>query len=197
MFDVESYICSPEDTSFEILSKKKYGSERYGQALQRYNRDYHFRGSDEPLRLSPGMQVYYPTLDLLETNYSKSIPNYQPLPSEAAPVRTSTGLSSPVGQMPSSERMPVAVPAPGAVPAVRSGDLIPANAQSASRAIKVYRVQAPGGEQMFRIAEKTLGNGQRWNDIYKLNSDLNPNLNPAQFLPVGTQLVLPPDARGD
>src|SRR5262249_26719615 len=98
------------------------------------------------------------------------------------------------------ERMSVAVPAPGAVPAVpggRSGDLTPANAQSAPRATKVYRGQAPGGEPIYRIAGRTPGGGRRWGGSYPLNSNPNANLNPGQFLPAGTQLVLPDDARVD
>ena len=52
-------------------------------------------------------------------------------------------------------------------------------------------VVPPGGMTMKAVARLTLGNEQRWRDIY----DLNSNLRPDDVLPPGTELKLPPDAR--
>ena len=43
---------------------------------------------------------------------------------------------------------------------------------------------------MKAVAKLTLGNEQRWGDIYDLNSHLRPD-----NLPAGTELKLPADAR--
>jgi hypothetical protein len=193
VIDVENYICKPGDTSFEILAKNYYHSERYGQALMRYNRDYHYRGAEDPLRLQPGMQVHFPPLHVLETNYGEAIPNHRPVPSAAAPETRSTGLSSPVSQLPGGERVAVAVPAVPVAGARPSEEVLTANAQATPRGTKTYRIQAPGGEQMRPLAQRTLGNPERWLEIYRLN----PNLDPAQFIPSGTPVLLPGDARVD
>ena len=52
-------------------------------------------------------------------------------------------------------------------------------------------VVPPGGMTMKAVARLTLGNEQRWRDIY----DLNSNLRPDDVLPPGTELKLPADAR--
>ncbi|HKB39312.1 MAG TPA: LysM peptidoglycan-binding domain-containing protein, partial [Gemmataceae bacterium] len=60
----------------------------------------------------------------------------------------------------------------------------------AARENPVYTVPE-GGETLRDIAQKTLGNGEYWRYIY----DLNSSLNPAEKLPAGTKLRLPPQAR--
>jgi nucleoid-associated protein YgaU len=47
------------------------------------------------------------------------------------------------------------------------------------------------GEEVYEIARRTLGNGDRWMDLFKLN----PQFRPGQVIPVGTVLRLPPDAK--
>ncbi len=47
-----------------------------------------------------------------------------------------------------------------------------------------------GGMSMQAVARLTLGNEQRWSEIY----DLNPQLNPSK-VPAGTDLKLPADAK--
>ena len=64
----------------------------------------------------------------------------------------------------------------------------PARAVGAGRGAYVV---PPGGMTMKAVARLTLGNEQRWRDIY----DLNSNLRPDDVLPPGTELKLPPDAR--
>jgi hypothetical protein len=49
-----------------------------------------------------------------------------------------------------------------------------------------YRVQG-NGEMILDIARRTLGNAERWSEIYRLN----PRFDPSQPVPAGTELILP------
>jgi hypothetical protein len=55
---------------------------------------------------------------------------------------------------------------------------------------KPYWVPA-GGKYYYQIAQETLGNPQRWGDIWRLNT----NYPPEAPIPAGAQLQLPADAR--
>jgi hypothetical protein len=63
-------------------------------------------------------------------------------------------------------------------------------AQSAARGGPLYAVRKP--EMIREIARATLGNWERWNEIYSLN---NRSFDPSQPVPVGTVLVMPAEAR--
>jgi hypothetical protein len=65
---------------------------------------------------------------------------------------------------------------------------VPAN-ESAG---KGYRVRA-NGEGFYEIARRTLGSGDRWPEIYRLNQRYDPK----NAVPGGTELRLPADARVD
>jgi len=65
-----------------------------------------------------------------------------------------------------------------------------ASAPVRTSAAKSFRVPT-GGMSMRAVARLTMGNEQRWNDIYALN----PQLRPDEILPAGTDLRLPADAR--
>jgi hypothetical protein len=69
-------------------------------------------------------------------------------------------------------------PASGTVPAVYRPD-----------ATLYYRVQTP--ESLYTVARRTLDNGERWQEIHRLN----PNFQSEQPLPAGTILVMPAGAR--
>ena len=50
---------------------------------------------------------------------------------------------------------------------------------------------AANGEMLFEIAQRTLGDGNRWVEIYRLNPKVNPN-----YLVAGnTELLMPADAK--
>jgi nucleoid-associated protein YgaU len=66
--------------------------------------------------------------------------------------------------------------------------LPPLNAGSSSE--KMYRVKG-NGEMFYDIARRTLGRGERWQEIYRLN----PSFDPKDPVPAGTDLRLPADAR--
>jgi nucleoid-associated protein YgaU len=53
----------------------------------------------------------------------------------------------------------------------------------------VYRVH-DGGEMIREVARRTLGNGDRWTEIYQLN----PRFDPKELIPAGSTLRLPRDA---
>jgi nucleoid-associated protein YgaU len=89
-------------------------------------------------------------------------------------------------------RYPSLAPAPvAAVPP--AGAVAPPGAAAAAPVAagpKTYRV-APNGEMLFEIAQRTLGDGNRWMEIYRLNPKVNPN-----YLITGnTELQMPGDAR--
>ena len=94
----------------------------------------------------------------------------------------------PPSLLPGGERAAVAVPV---VPPARSSGVIPANAQAAPGGTKLYRVQAPEGEAMYLIAQRALGDSNRWSEILRLN----PSIMPERPVPQGTTVVLPGDAR--
>jgi nucleoid-associated protein YgaU len=56
--------------------------------------------------------------------------------------------------------------------------------------VPLYRVGADG-EMMLAIARRTLGDDNRWSEIYKLN----PRFDPKQRVPAASVLRLPADAR--
>src|SRR5207245_8041992 len=58
--------------------------------------------------------------------------------------------------------------------------------------LPLYRVHE-GGEMLREIARHTLGDADRWTDIYRVN----PRVDPKELIPSGSQLRLPRDARID
>src|SRR5205085_1432474 len=39
-FNVESYLCKPEDTSFNVISQRVFNSEKYARAILQFNREH-------------------------------------------------------------------------------------------------------------------------------------------------------------
>jgi nucleoid-associated protein YgaU len=175
-FDEEVYRCKPGDT-FDKISTNHYHTERYALALLLFNRD-HPLASDavrrDPPQLEPGLPVYLPPTRILEARY-RSVITGLPSPTETAP--------SSRADVPRVDRSANSSPQPGAAPA---------GVWTAPLGYQQYRVQ-PQGETMREIARATLGTGERWAEIYKLN----PTFRPEYRVPGGTMLRLPPDARPD
>lgn len=76
---------------------------------------------------------------------------------------------------------------------VASGDSAPAaraKPEAQAQAGESYVVGS--GDSLWKIAQRTLGDGERWRDIAKLN----PSINPDKLL-VGAKLVLPAGAKAD
>jgi hypothetical protein len=200
--DVQHYVCKAEDTSFVALSIRLFGSPRYAEALLRFNRNDMPNVADEvradPPRLRQGITVYIPGLEDLEARYPETIPGLKrvPLPAGEPRALDQSSRSSPLSQ---AERTPATVtPLPAArtpqpVPAIRTPgptEATPVGGKAAAGPPKEYRV-GPGPQHLFLIAQQTLGSGERWHEIYRMN----PNVNPENPIPDGTTLRLPADAR--
>jgi hypothetical protein len=197
VFDVQYYRCNAEDASFEALSRHFYQSPDYAAALQQFNRDYSGQtdaGLQDPKKLRPGTLILAPALPQLLKRHPELIPNRKQAP---PPARESIPISR-SGPVDPVERGPASVggsppPAAEVVPSLRGPapvQAVPVSANGPPPATKEYRV-GPGPQHLYVIAQQTLGNADRWTDLYRLNPSLNPNFP----IPEGTTLVLPGDAR--
>src|SRR5207249_2041961 len=134
--------------------------------------------------------VVVPTLDALEADFPQLVQGMQPVPVVAAPK--GDGPSSPVALVPITNGPPAAPtpvpavkPVPGEVPGGGSpqplpkpvvaapqpkGNAAPApavtpGAPSPNGDTKVYWVP-PGGKRFYEVARDTLGDVQRWHEIW-------------------------------
>lgn len=109
----------------------------------------------------------------------------KPVESEPAPPVT----PPPGGSAPETPAPPTPPPAPPA----REPSPPPApTTMPAPPGTPLYRVRGKG-ESLRAIAERTLGSGDRWPEIYRLNPDLQPEL----IVPPGKEVCLPAEARAD
>jgi hypothetical protein len=176
-YDEETYSCKPNDT-FRAISQDFYRTDKYERALLLFNRN-HPLATDavrkDPPALQPGQPVYVPPARILEKYYASAITDLPAPPSSPGP---SAG----------AETLPAIRPA--STPAAPS---IPANGTKLAVAKeKLYRVQGDG-EMILEVARRTLGNGDRWPEIYRLN----PKLDPSVLIPAGSEIRLPGDAHVD
>jgi hypothetical protein len=176
-YDEETYHCRANDT-FRTISQEFYRTDKYERALMLFNRS-HPLATDavrqDPPRLQAGQPVYVPPARILERYY---------------PAAIADGTTSPAGvQAPvEAEKLPALRPMPTTTKSVAS----PKSAKEPAAKEKLYRVRA-NGEMILEVARRTLSNGDRWPEIYRLN----PKLNPQSLIPAGTQLRLPSDAQVD
>jgi hypothetical protein len=165
VFSVEEYAVQAGDT-FATISTKKYHSEKYAEALRLFNANDALlsdAGRDAAINLQPGQTISIPDLTILEKRYSHAI---QGLPAGGAVVPEGTSRKAAF-----KVRPVVGVRAvPGAAP--------------------TYEIHQEG-VTMREVAAQTLGNGDRWNEILRLNKEYNPE----RAVPVGVVLKLPADAR--
>jgi nucleoid-associated protein YgaU len=182
-YDEETYPCQAGD-SFRSISKDRYGSEKYERALLLFNRNHPLAGAavqQEAPQLS-GQSIYIPPARILDRYYASAIVDA----STAAPV-ASLGVP---GNSASTNLEPPSVP--------RSVPSFPTSTNNKDAVLKpiakdkIYRVRG-NDEMLWDIARRTLNDGERWKDVYKLNKDLDP----LKAVPVGYDLHLPPDARLD
>jgi hypothetical protein len=85
VYDEQEYRAAAGDT-FETISKKYYGTEKFAEALRRHNR-YHARASLQMANegtLAPGERLYIPPADILEQRYGDTI--VKPPSSQAVPA---------------------------------------------------------------------------------------------------------------
>ncbi len=167
-YDEETYTCKPNDT-FRTISRDFYQTERYERALWLFNRNHPLATEgvrQDPPLLQSGQPVYIPPIRILERYYSGAILD------SAMPARAT-------GQAPANPQ------SPGTIRQVNGSA-----ANSANRDERIYRVRGDG-ELFADIARLTLGSGERWIEIYRLN----PRFNPKYPVPAGSELRLPADAR--
>jgi hypothetical protein len=173
-FDEETYRCRPGDT-FAAISKEKYHTEKYADALLLFNQAHPMAAEGlhhtQPV-LQAGQSVYIPPVSVLEKRYPNVLPNLTPLAPAPAALTSAPGAEHP----------PTAVPASG-VGAATAG--------AANAAYRTYRVRSNAGEYMREVARRALRDSERWQDIYKLN----PNVRPEFPVATGTVLRLPADAQ--
>lgn len=171
-YDELTYRCQAGD-SFQSISLAMYKSDRYARALQLHNRN-HPRATDnvrqDPPTLPPGQAVYVPPQRVLEKQYASVITN------GSAPAAAAQGLAPPQTGVTSV--------------AMTSAPLTSSTAPNASD--KQMRVRK-NNDYFYEIARRTLGSGDRWTEIYRLN----PRFSPDYPVPVGTVVLLPGDARID
>jgi hypothetical protein len=162
-FNEETHLCKPGDT-FASICKEKYTSEKYDRALLMFNRAHPMAADgirNDPPVLKPGAEVFIPPMNILERNYAALIPDLVPVNRPMAPV--------------------------GGMPAAAAPGFAPSASRSSPGADRLYRVvEKP--ETLWEVAARTLGNGERWSDIFRMN----PGVNSKESLPVGTVLRLPP-----
>jgi nucleoid-associated protein YgaU len=165
-YDEDTYTCKGSET-FRAVSQAVYQTDAYDQALLLFNRNHPLANDSikqNPPLLQPGQPIYVPPLRILRKYYAAAIPDVK-----------DTGISP---QTPTAIRpVTLAPPMAGTAPAA---------------AARTYRVGG-NGEMIRDIARRTLGNGDRWTEIYQLNRSYDPTYP----VPAGTDLRLPGDARAD
>jgi nucleoid-associated protein YgaU len=164
-FTEETCHCRPGDT-WESISREKYHTPRYAQALFLFNRDHPLAGDGlQNPDLKVGQAVYVPPISILERRYPTAVEAPPPLPAAGTVPAAPTGLAAPAAG---------AAGGPGG---------------TAPSAVKAYRVR-PDGEYLREIARRTLGDSERWREIWELNGRGDP-----QQAPASAVLRLPADAR--
>ncbi|MBI3412251.1 MAG: hypothetical protein HY040_28300 [Planctomycetes bacterium] len=180
-FDVTTHICRPQDTTIAAVSQRYYGSDKYAEALVQYNRE-HFLGKQElganPFQTRVGQKVFVPPAEILEAKYGNLIGS----------------RPQPFGNVPQTNVLPpqntnVSGPNPmiGRPTAVTP---MPTQTPSKDKTIP-YQVRQPK-QSILEIARETLGDANRWAEIYRYNPNLSRELNE---IPAGTVIQLPEYAK--
>jgi nucleoid-associated protein YgaU len=161
-------------TSFDVdLYQVRSGDSYESISREYYNDTRYARALAEYNRRKPltGGHIEVPPIHILRKYYSQLIGGTAVSPSP------SPGVTAPVNFVPTG----------------RPDDAAPQFRPSGGNASgpKTYRVAAQG-INIPAVAKQTLGTDQRWKEIW----DLNPQITkPGDYLPIGTELRLPPDAK--
>jgi hypothetical protein len=179
-FDYWSYASRQGDT-FAGISQTYYKSDRYGAALREFNQK-HPLAARTPQHDPPnaGQKVIVPDLAYLEEHYSGMVPERAPLKIG----RPEALIASPIKE----EVRPVRT-----IRAVTDNAVVPVAGAKASAGGGTYVVRG-ATERLWFIAKETLGDPNRWPEIYRLN----PQVAPEGYVAQGTELRLPvtaPSAR--
>ncbi len=150
------------DKSFAQLSKQQYGTDKYAAALLEYNRQHLLNRSDANLQQNP---------PILQPNQAIFYPNPNVLESQ-------------YGRF-------IATAAVGGPPVVNISPPMPFTGSNPPTADATRTYTVPQTQHIFAIAQQTLGSGNQWTEILRLN----PTLRTDQDIPAGTVLRLPANAR--
>ena len=193
-YDVVIHDVQPGDTYADI-SKNTYGSDRYQAALAAFNHEL----DPQNATLSKGQRLRVPPALVLERRYRSLIPGLPeppPEPSVKGPVQILTPrqparLMSNIGPEQTAPALGAPVPNVNAAlpPNTSAKDAAQANW---AKDTKQYRVQP--NDTIWSIAKHTLGKGERWPEISRLNRDVLPDVNQ---LKAGMTLRLPAEAKVD
>ncbi len=140
----EKVVAAYAGETFDRISQREYGSERYGQALMLFNRNHPLatdNAATDGGTLKTGQRVYLPPREVLESRYPS---------------------------------------------AINKGDATETQRSNAAPASRKYTVPV-GGELMVKIAQRELGDLERWREI----NLMNPGWDPQRPVPAGTVLMLP------
>jgi hypothetical protein len=217
---VETLVLAEPGDDLASISKKYFNSPDYAQALYAFNRDHPAQPLSDDSGLQPGgfkakTSVYVPDAALLQKRYGQLIQApgsaaAQPTPAvpqyvsvtplkQVQPQEANVPPPPPMPQggwsTPSASAKEVAVTPQGgwstpSAPAKELAVTPPTPTPVQAGNTKPYWVPA-GGKYYYEIARETLGDGTRWGDIWRLNT----NYPPENQIPAGAQLRLPPDAR--
>jgi nucleoid-associated protein YgaU len=185
-YDVRKHVVRQGET-YAAISRLFFTTDAYAQALALYNKDRDPRTAV----LQPGMAVYVPPAKYLEREFRMVIPGLQPPAARDRFAPADPGRVPPAPPAPGSPVSRAGFSAPPADPkeAVRdAGKDAPARSTDEKR----YRVRA--NDTLWSVAKETLGNGERWAEIYRLNREL---LKDVTQLQPGLVLRLPADAKVD
>ena len=195
-----------EADSFWSISKKVYGTSRYFEALQKYNR----AKVDDPKKLKPGM--------VLDTPLASILGDYLDGSTVVSPQAIADGNRSRSGLPTAADSLPatIGVDQPAANPAGLSGGILPIEPTGESETVQtvasspsattvgdrqkagffignqgypMYRVAS--GDTLTAIAADHLGRASRWKQIYRMNQQA---LKSPDRLAPGLVLKLPGDA---
>lgn len=159
--------------TLEALSKKHFGDERYAPLLAEFNRS-----------LDPGNPGWKQNPPVLREGQTIAIASVEEMKRWVQPMQSSAVPAPTPGPAPIVQRP--ALPQPRAAAPVVPPQTVAAVPPKLSGNGSVYVVQG-NGEMLFEIARRFLGDGRRWSEIYRLN----PQIQPEQLIPPGTQLRLP------
>lgn len=183
-YDLESYVVLAGDT-FASIADSMYGSKDYAAALARFNRAPHGTST----QLAPGSRVRIPPEGILEQEYPSLVGRAgEPLRVAAGKAqkpdepKVSTQFAS--AEKPSQASAAAALSAPPKEATQRSEN-------GRNGTANTYTVNQP--ETLWAISRKTLGDGRRWREIYRLNTD---RLESEYSVPLGVTLRLPPPVDG-
>ncbi|MCS6977768.1 MAG: LysM peptidoglycan-binding domain-containing protein [Gemmatales bacterium] len=178
-FDLEVYLWKQGD-SYATVSQHRYRSDRYQDALARFNRERDPRLANP----QPGMAIFLPPAGYLERRYGVAMPGREP-PAGSGRNAPSNSPPPPPGPTRSEAAEGDAIQQVADFRPVSPGSSPPPGQ-------KRYRVQP--NDTIWNIAKRTLGSGERWPEILRLNRDVLTDVN---RLEAGMVLRLPDDARVD